>query len=452
MSLEKLLADLKKGVVAPCYLLHGEEEYLINDTLQQILDITIPVADRDFGLFFLDGESIDIDDLIQYISTPSLLGSRKVVVVRNATIFHSRENLADLIQKVRKNIDDNQGKAAKYFLAFLKLAGFALEDLQGSGWRKITDDQWNKVVEGDAGEDREKWLPRVLEICSSLGFTEASGMDKVERLEELFQKGLPGGNSIIFTAETVDKRKKLYKIISEQGCALHFGTPKGEAAQKDSLQKEAQKILDRYGKKLSPAAWITLGKKTGFELRKSIMELEKLVFFVGSRAVIEDKDVVEVVGKTKEDSVFDLTTALSEKNQLAALTALKALLDQGLHHLMILTMIIREFRFLLQAIILVNSGKLPKFNSNMEYGVYQKNIYPAVNSLAGKFIRREGFLVSQHPFVIYNALKNCRRFSQETLVVLLDELLEIDRAFKSSAQDPQLLLETFLIKACAKVS
>jgi DNA polymerase III subunit delta len=452
MALEKLLANLKKGVVAPCYLLHGEEEYLINDALQQILDIIIPATDRDFGLFHLDGESIDMDDLIEHILTPSLLGSSKVVVVRNATIFHSRENLADLIQKVRKNIDDNQGKAAKYFLAFLRLAGFALEDLQGSGWQKITDDQWSKVVEGDAGEDRGKWLPRILEICFNMGFTETSGKDKIERLEELFQKGLPCGNSIIFTAENVDKRKKLYKIISEQGVILHFGKPRGESAQKEILQREAQKILDRYGKKLSPAAWITLGKKTGFELRRSIMELEKLIFFVGDRTIIEDKDVIEVVGKTKEDSVFDLTTALSEKNQLAALTALKALLDQGLHHLMILTMIIREFRFLLQALILVNSGKLPKFNSNMEYGWYQKNIYSAVSSIAERFTRREGFLVGQHPFVIYNALKNCSRFSNETLVGLLDELLEIDRRFKSSVNDPQLLLENFLIKACVKAS
>jgi len=451
MASEKLLADLKKGVVAPCYLLHGEEEYLINDTLQQILDIIIPETDRDFGLFYLDGENADVDSLIEYILTPSLLGSRKVVVVRNTTIFHSRENLSELISKIRKNIDDNPSKAAKYFLAFLKLAGFSLEDLQEGGWRRITDGQWSKVVSGDSGEDREKWLPRILEICSNLGLTELSGTNKIERLEEVFQKGLPEGNCLIFTAETVDKRKKIYKVIAQQGIVLHFSPARGEAAQKETLQKEVQKLLDRYGKKLSSAAWVSLGKKTGFELRRSIMEVEKLIFFVGSRPVIEDVDVAEVVGKTKEDSIFDLTTALSEKNQLAALQALKVLLDQGLHHLMILTMIVREIRFLLQAKILVNSGKLPKFNSAMEYGWYQKNIYPAINGLADNFTGQEGILISQHPFVIYNALRNSSRFSYQALIGCLDELLEIDRGFKSSAKDPQLLLENFLIKACAKV-
>ncbi|MGV8058318.1 MAG: DNA polymerase III subunit delta [Smithellaceae bacterium] len=451
MASEKLLADLKKGVISPCYLLYGEEEYLINNTLQQILDLIIPQADRDFGLFYLDGENTDIDSLIADILAPSLLGGRKVIVVRNTTIFHSSENLADLTQKIRDNIDDNPSKAAKYFLTFLNLAGLSLEDLRQSGWRRITDGQWSKIVVGDLSEDREKWLPRILEICSNLGLTELSGTDKIERLEKIFQNGLPSGNCLIFTAETVDKRRKIYKIVARQGIVLNFSTAKGEVAQKEVFQKEIQKLLDRYKKKLSPAAWVSLGKKTGFELRSSIMEMEKLIFFVGSRPVIEERDIAEIVGKTKEDSIFDLTAALSEKNQLAALHALKALLDQGLHHLMILTMIVREIRFLLQAKILANSGELPKFNSNMEYGWFQKNIHPALRELAATKDLPNDFLTSKHPFVIFNALRNCGRFSYPVLVGYLDDLLEIDRGFKTSARDPQLLLENFLIKSCSEM-
>ena len=142
------------------------------------------------------------------------------MLCKNTTIFHSRENLADLIQKIRDNIDENPAKAAKYFLTFLKIAGFALEDLQDPAGRKITDEEWSKIVKGDAGEDREKWLPRILEIYSSSGLTGASGADKTERLEEILKDGLPAGNCLIFTAEAVDKRKKLYKIISELGVVI----------------------------------------------------------------------------------------------------------------------------------------------------------------------------------------------------------------------------------------
>jgi len=134
---------------------------------------------------------------------------------------------------------------------------------------------------------------------------------------------------------------------------------------------------------------------------------------------------------------------------LAALAALRALLDQGLHHLMILTMIVREVRLLLQARILVDSGKLPKFKNNMEYGWFSKNIQPACSGIASTMDLPKDFLTNKHPFVIFNTLRNCGRFSHPVLVGYLDDLLDIDRAMKSSATAPQLLLENFLIKACA---
>ena len=447
--MEKTVANLKKGIIAPCYLLYGEEEYLINENLNKILDLLIPQSDRDFGLFYLDGENTDMDNLIENILTPSLLGGKKVIVVKNTTIFTSREDLSKLVQKIRGNMAENPARAAKYFLTFLKIAGFSLEDLQNSGWQKITDDEWNKIVKGDAGEDRQKWLPRILEICLATGLTDASGADKTERLEEIFRDGLPAGNCLIFTAEDVDKRKKLYKIIAELGVVLHFGEVKNETARKETLQRQAQQLLDGYGKKLSPAAWVALGKKTGFDLRRSMSELEKLVSFVGERKMVEKEDVEEAVGRTKEDEVFALTTALSEKNQLAALGALKNLLDQGIHHLIILTMMVREVRLLLQARLLVDSGKLPKFNSGMEYGWFQKVLYPALGELNTAAVKREGFIFGQHPFVVYNVLRNCLRFTDSRLIGLLDDLLHLERALKTSASSPQFLLEMFLIKACS---
>ncbi|MDD5343511.1 MAG: hypothetical protein PHW12_03715, partial [Smithella sp.] len=80
--MEKIFANLKKGIIAPCYLLYGEEEYLINENLNKILDIILPDGSRDFSLFYLDGENTDMDSLMENILTPSLLGDRKVVVVQ----------------------------------------------------------------------------------------------------------------------------------------------------------------------------------------------------------------------------------------------------------------------------------------------------------------------------------------------------------------------------------
>ncbi len=450
MAMEKIFADLKKGVVAPCYLLYGEEEYQISAALDKILDIIMPAADRDFGLFYLEGENTDPDTLVNYLLTPSLAGARKVVVVKNTTIFQSRENLADLIDKIRSNIEENPAKATKSFLTFLKLSGFSLEDLLDDGWKKITDEEWRSVVEGDTGEDREKWLPRVLALLSGRGLSGESGTDDTEKLGEILQKGLAAGNCLILTADAVDKRKKIFKIITALGAVLYFGKTRSEAVQKENLIKAAQKLLENYGKKLSEAAWTLLGQKTGWELRRSMAELEKLIFFVGERPLIEEKDVEEVVGLTREESIFALTSALGEKNQLAALAALKALLDQGLHHLMILTMLVREIRFLLQARILADEGKIPARKKNAEYGWFQKNVLPQLQALGESLADLDGLLFSQHPFAIYNVWRNCGNFSSPTLINFLDTLLEIDRAFKSTAAEPRFLLENFLIKACTE--
>ena len=449
--MEKIFSNLKKGVVAPCYLLYGDEEYLINDHLNKILDILVPEADRDFSLFYLEGENTDMDSLIDNLLTPSLLGDRKIIVVKDTALFTSKEDLAKLVGKIRANIEENPAKAVKYFLTFLRIAGFVLDDLMNSGWQKITDDEWSRIVKGDAGEERRKWLPRILEICSSSVMTEASGADKTEKLEEIINAGLPNGNCLIFTAESVDKRKKLYKIIADLGVVHEFVKVKKEYVRKEILQKEAQKLLDDCGKKMSSSAWMALGKKTGFDFRRSISELEKLIAFAGDKKLIDENDVEEAVGRTKEDDIFALTNALSEKNQLAALNALKNLLEQGDHHMIILTMISREIRLLLQARIIVDSGRLPKFNQNMDYGLFQSAVYPALGELNTSTVKGEGLIFSQKPYPVYNALRNCVRFTTDRLISLLEELLKMERVLKTSGtSSPQLLLEMFLMKACAQ--
>ena len=86
----------------------------------------------------------------------------------------------------------------------------------------------------------------------------------------------------------------------------------------------------------------------------------------------------------------------------------------------------------------------------MEYGWFQKVFYPTFAKLNTYTIKGESVIFSQKPYPVYNALRNCIRFSYSSLVNLLNELLEIDISFKSSASDPKILLEKFLINACAK--
>lgn len=93
----------------------------------------------------------------------------------------------------------------------------------------------------------------------------------------------------------------------------YFGEVKKEYARKEILQKEAQNISDGCGKKMSPAAWIALGKKQDLISGVPSRSLKNSISFVGEKNLIDKDDVEEAVGKTKEDEIFALTNALGEK-------------------------------------------------------------------------------------------------------------------------------------------
>lgn len=449
-SVEAVLAELKKGKSVPCYLLYGEEEFRLKDALDKITAALIPDAnDRDLNLFVTDGEHEDIGSLCESLITPPLLPGRKVVVVRETRLFQSKNVLGPLILRIRERLEQDPARAAADFMQFLALTGMQLDDLRDGGWRKIDDDTWQRIVPDDGGEGREAWLPRAVELCVSRGAVPVREKteEETERLERVLASGMPEGNHLILTAATVDRRKKLFKAVSAAGHVLTFAAVKGEARQQQVVMEMASGLLEGRGKRLSAGAWTALGKKTGFSLRESLGAIEKLITYSGEKALIEPADVEAVIGRTKEDTVFDLTGALSGRNLTAALRTLKDLLDQGSPPLMIFSMITREIRFLLQAKLLLASGRLSSFSASMDYGRFQKAVFPSLKQAAGAG-EEQIDLVSQHPFVVYQSLKNAGRFTLSELAGYLEMLARTDLALKSTGQEPRMLLERFLLAVC----
>jgi DNA polymerase III subunit delta len=449
MDFEKTLMELKKGKAdpSPCYLLYGEEEYLVKGALNKIIAALIPAGDRDMNLFLMDGESEDVDSLCETILTPPLIPGRKVVVLANTRLFQTKIALPEIVQKIRQHLTNDPGTAVRYFMQFLKITGWNIDDLRDGGWKKITSDNWQKTVEGDSGHDRETWLPEMIETCISRGVDASDQRGTTERLEDTLRKGIPAGIHLIITAETVDKRKRLFKAISETGTVLNFSRPKGDARQKNALMDMARDLLAESGKELTPDAWIAIGRKTGFDLADSMKAVETLITYAGNKKSIGSSDVEEVVGKTKEDTVFDLTGAIVAKKLDAALSNLKDLFDQGINHILILSMIAREIRLLLHAKMFIRSGKFGSIEPNMDYEMFQRSVYPVIMQWRGDKVGKGG-LDGQHPYVIYNALRNSYRFPYERLVRFLEDLVEMDIAFKTTAKEPKFMLERFIIDVC----
>ncbi len=450
MSLEQVLDDLQKGNAPSCYLLYGEEEYRLKSAVDKILDGLLPSPDRDFQLFVTEGEDEDVDRICESLLMPSLFPGRKVLLVRDTRLLSSADTSSDRIHKIRDLADQDPSRAAREFLRLIRLAGWSSEDLAGGGGRRIPEERWREVLGEEAAAALRTWLPKVLAACEGLPGESAPPAENDERLLQLLLGGLPEQNHLILTASSADRRKRLFKAIAECGVVLHFPRVKKEGVQKGQLRDEARQLLQAAGKQLSPPAWEVLGRKTGFDLRTSITALRQLIDYAGDRSVIEPADVESLIGKTREESVFDLTEALSRKDAVRCLSLLGELLRQGVHHLMILSLMTREIRHLLHARVFLGEGGFSSdFDAGMEYPAFVRKAYPLFrdrfSSPAGK---KSGSLADSHPFVVFQALKRCRSFSTDDLVGFLEELLRLDVAFKSTAVDPQLSLERFLLGVC----
>ncbi|MBW6486615.1 MAG: DNA polymerase III subunit delta [Syntrophobacterales bacterium] len=448
-SFKEVIAELARGKAAPpCFLLYGEEEFQLQDALDKIVDTLLPVVkERDFNLFATDGEHEDVGALCEALITPPLLPGRKVVIVKNTRLFDSKNNLPQLISRIRERLESDPVRATAEFMQFLALAGLQLDDLRDGGWRKMDDEGWQKLVPGDDGGQREAWLPRIVEIAvDRKAAPVVKRPDEAERLERILSGGMPAANHLILTAPGADRRKKLFKTIAAVGRILVFEKIKKELKQQQTVMELAAASLARSGKKISGGGWETLGKKTGFSLRESLGAIEKLITYAGENAVIEAADVEAVVGRTKEDVIFALTGAISARKLPDALTALRELLEQGEAPLMIFAMLTREIRLLLQARLLIDAGRLKSFNANTtDYGRFQRLIYP---SLKQPQAEDQLDLVSQHPFVVFQALKNAARFTRRELIAYLGLLAQTDLELKSTNLPQPLLLERFLVSSC----
>jgi DNA polymerase-3 subunit delta len=449
-SLTAVLREIRQGVVASCYLLCGEEEFLLQDALRKIIDAILPEPDRDWSLFVLDGEQESPAHLLELLSTPSLIPSRKVVVVRNTRLFQSAATLPQLLQRALDLLDRSPSQAAQAFSQFLATSGLTADDLKGDGWKGLPEEEWIRVAGPEAAGETPVWLPRLLETWERFGQAVSTVPDGAGRLEGLFRMGFPEEACLILTSQAVDRRTRLFKMVAEKSRVLTFTAVRGESRQRQSLAKSVADLLAEAGKRMAGDALLAVGRKTGFQLRESLKMVEKLVAYVGERPTIEARDVEEAVGKTKEDTVFDLTTALAERDLSRCLMVLGELFLRGEAPVFILAMVAREIRNLRDAAVLIRSGGLPpSYRAGMEYPDFQRAVYPALRPGGGS-ARQEAGLRGQHPYVLYLALRNARSFPVGDLDAWVSDLAAMDLALKSTARNPRHMLERFFFRVCSR--
>lgn len=166
-----------------------------------------------------------------------------------------------------------------------------------------------------------------------------SGNDQIAALV----KSLPDTTCMIFVEAEVDKRGRLFKAVTANGCAALC-----EMQDEATLRKWVMGLLKKENKSITPDALNLLLDKTGTNMENIRREVEKLVCYRYYEDGITAADVEELCIVQIQNQIFDMVEAVAQKKQKQALGLYYNLLALKEAPMKILALTARQFHMLLQ--------------------------------------------------------------------------------------------------------
>lgn len=230
---------------------------------------------------------------------------------------------------------------------------------------------------------------------------------------------MPGSARLIFVEdETLPKSHPILKL-AEKHEAGHISTFDGPG--RGELAGWIAKRVEAKGATIERAAADALAMAVGDDLRLMDSEIEKLTVYAGIERPITTADVELLVPYAGTANVFAMVDAIGRRDGRTALRLLHKLLDENAAPLYLLSMIVRQFRILIQVKELSAKG------------------------LATSTIAKQAKL---HPFVAEKAQRQAMNFSMGQLEAIYARLLETDLAIKTGQMGDVLALDTLVAALC----
>lgn len=177
--------------------------------------------------------------------------------------------------------------------------------------------------------------------------------------------------------------------------------------------------VQKLNRQIESAAINTLINRTNNDLWRINSELHKLALAISENKSITDAEVKSQVAGTYDENIFSLTDAISTKNKKLALTILEEQYIAGLSEDYILSMLIRQFKIMLQ----VKSAVVA-------------NLSP--NQIATD--------LKLHAYVVKKSLAQISSFTLEDLKEKLNHLISLDFGSKTGQKDIKAELSLFIAK------
>ncbi|HSG29345.1 MAG TPA: hypothetical protein VLA34_12765, partial [Candidatus Krumholzibacterium sp.] len=317
-DIPKLLDAIAQDTAAQVYLVVGER-YLSRNAAGELIDRLLPEKESQANnLQQIDGEREDVNRTLNLLKSFSLFTGRQVFRVTDTRLFYSKGVARNLWDKAcEKNAAEEPGQALRYLLQMLSLAAVSPREIAEEDFGSLSGARWQALFGFSRPEESLSWAQ---DLLAGLDPDAASGRggegDAATQYTEAFEAGIPPNNILVLLAEAVDKRKRFYKYIQQHGVILDLTVDPGssKAARNDQeavLKGLLHSTLAEDGKKIEPQTVDVFLERVGFHPAAVVMEAEKLALYVGDRPRITREDVDAVIGRTREEALFELTEAVT---------------------------------------------------------------------------------------------------------------------------------------------
>ncbi|MDY6862405.1 MAG: DNA polymerase III subunit delta [Thermodesulfobacteriota bacterium] len=226
---------------------------------------------------------------------------------------------------------------------------------------------------------------------------------------------------LVFIIETVNLKKNYPGSLKNFGELIQFYSPKA-----NDLRLWIKFFANKYKKNITSRAIEILRELLVNKLAIIDQELNKLSLFIGDKKNIDSDDILNITIPTRIESVFALINKISAKNEKESLFILKRLISKGEPPLIILSLIIRQYRLL-----------------TMIKGKSIEGLPP--NKIKAELIE----LDLKIPDYFFNDLyQKSQKVSFEELFRAYNLIVNTDQELKKSRINKEILLENLVFHLC----
>lgn len=259
-----------------------------------------------------------------------------------------------------------------------------------------------------------------------------------EEISRYFQSPPDNTFLVVLFYGKLKRGQKIYDFFSEleTGFRKNFRLEEIKTPRETEILSWIAETLEEKGKTINRTAAERLLEITGADLLRLMNEMEKLSLFAGDRKNLSEDDVESVCAGQKIFDRFALEEALESGSLEEALAITRSFFQSQPEA----TEVMAFFASISRYLIALNQAKTETERLKTPVREIFKRLRPQI---------QEGWSLFDRKLEAFSRRLNS--LSQKQLDELIHELSRVDQKLKGSDLDPQILIETFLVRYFGKI-